>query len=84
MRIAPLAQTRCPAGLVYLMMKPLKWLFLLVLYAVDHKPENRIHVQDCKGKIMGGSVLVTKAKGTVPDGNAEKNHKNRPRGLRIS
>jgi len=26
-------------------MKPLEWFFLLVLYTVDARPENRIHVQ---------------------------------------
>lgn len=33
------------ADIVYLLMKPLEWLFLFVLYAVDKNPENRIHVQ---------------------------------------
>jgi hypothetical protein len=27
------------------LMKPLEWFFLLVLYTVDAKPENRIHMQ---------------------------------------
>jgi len=31
--------------LVYVAMKPLEWFFLLVLYTVDARPENRIHVQ---------------------------------------
>lgn len=26
-------------------MKPLEWLFLIVLYSVDTKPENRIAIQ---------------------------------------
>ena len=30
---------------IYYLMKPLEWLFLLVLYLVDHKPENRIALQ---------------------------------------
>ena len=30
------------ADAVYLLMKPLEWLFLLVIYAVEAKPENRI------------------------------------------
>lgn len=38
-------QTKGSADLVYLLMKPLEWLFLLVLYTVDTHPENRIHVQ---------------------------------------
>lgn len=33
------------ADIIYLIMKPLEWLFLVVLYTVDKKPENRIHVQ---------------------------------------
>ena len=33
------------ADLVYLMMKPLEWLFLGVIYFCDIKPENRIAVQ---------------------------------------
>ena len=38
-------QTKRSANIVYLLMKPLEWLFLLVLYTVDRNPENRIHVQ---------------------------------------
>jgi len=33
------------ADAVWLLMKPLEWLFLIVLYMVDVKPENRIAVQ---------------------------------------
>ncbi len=33
------------ADLVYVVMKPLEWMFLLVLYMVDVKPENRIAMQ---------------------------------------
>lgn len=33
------------ADAVYLLMKPLEWMFLLVLYTFDSKPENRIHIQ---------------------------------------
>lgn len=33
------------ADAIYFLMKPLEWLFLLVLYAVDVHPENRIAVQ---------------------------------------
>ncbi|MEI4802862.1 DUF6688 family protein [Bacillus sp. FJAT-51639] len=33
------------ADIIYLIMKPLEWLFLVVLYAVDKNPENRIHIQ---------------------------------------
>lgn len=33
------------ADIIYFLMKPLEWLFLLVLYLCDAKPENRIAVQ---------------------------------------
>jgi len=33
------------ADLVYVLMKPLEWLFVIVLYASDRKPENRIAQQ---------------------------------------
>ena len=33
------------ADVMYLIMKPLEWFFLVVLYTVDKKPENRIHMQ---------------------------------------
>lgn len=33
------------ADLIYLLMKPLEWLFLIVLYSCDVNPENRIAVQ---------------------------------------
>lgn len=33
------------ADVIYLLMKPLEWFFLVVLYTVDKKPENRIHMQ---------------------------------------
>ncbi|WP_253701350.1 DUF6688 family protein [Bacillus sp. FJAT-29814] len=38
-------QSKWSADIVYLLMKPLEWFFLIVLYTVDHKPENRIHIQ---------------------------------------
>ena len=37
--------TKHRSNIVYLIMKPLEWLFLLVLYTFDKKPENRIHRQ---------------------------------------
>lgn len=37
--------TKCSADIIYLIMKPLEWLFLVVLYTVDKKLENRIHIQ---------------------------------------
>lgn len=33
------------ADMIYFMMKPLEWIFLVVLYMVDINPENRISVQ---------------------------------------
>ncbi len=33
------------ADIIYFVMKPLEWLFLIVLYLFDQKPENRIAVQ---------------------------------------
>ncbi|WP_255259994.1 DUF6688 domain-containing protein [Bacillus sp. AFS023182] len=37
--------TKWSADLIYIIMKPLEWFFLLVLYTVDENPENRIHIQ---------------------------------------
>lgn len=37
--------TKWSADLVYILMKPLEWIFLIVLYTVDKNPENRIHLQ---------------------------------------
>lgn len=33
------------ADIIYFLMKPLEWIFILVLYTVDVNPENRIAVQ---------------------------------------
>lgn len=33
------------ADIVYFLMKPLEWIFLIVIYLVDTKPENRIAIQ---------------------------------------
>lgn len=43
--VARLIQTKFAADIVYLLMKPLEWLFLIVIYLCDVKPENRIAVQ---------------------------------------
>lgn len=43
--VAKLIRSPYAADGVYFMMKPLEWLFLTVIYAVDVKPENRIAVQ---------------------------------------
>ena len=33
------------ADIIYILMKPLEWLFLIVLYSCDTRPENRISMQ---------------------------------------
>lgn len=38
-------KTNWSADLVYILMKPLEWLFILVLYTIDQNPENRINIQ---------------------------------------
>ena len=43
--VARLIRSPFAADAVYLLMKPLEWLFLIILYLVDVKPENRIAVQ---------------------------------------
>jgi hypothetical protein len=43
--IAKLIHSPYTADLIYLVMKPLEWLFLLVLYLVDIHPEDRIALQ---------------------------------------
>lgn len=40
--------TAVQADITYIIMKPLEWLFLLVLYLFDEKPENRIATQYTK------------------------------------
>lgn len=37
--------SKISADLTYFLMKPLEWIFLLVLYSVDKNPENRINIQ---------------------------------------
>jgi len=37
--------TKLQADLVYIVMKPLEWFFLICLYTFDIKPENRIAMQ---------------------------------------
>lgn len=37
--------TKFSADLTYFLMKPLEWIFLIVLYSIDKNPENRIHIQ---------------------------------------
>ena len=43
--IAKLIRSPYVADLVYFLMKPLEWYFLLVLYSVDAHPEDRIAIQ---------------------------------------
>ncbi|MBR5406593.1 MAG: hypothetical protein IK111_03010 [Lachnospiraceae bacterium] len=43
--IARHIKTKTAADMVYFIMKPLEWMFLLVLYLTDPAPENRIAVQ---------------------------------------
>ena len=40
------------ADITYLIMKPLEWIFLIVLYLFDEKPENRIATQYIGKKIV--------------------------------
>ncbi|MDE6834678.1 MAG: hypothetical protein K2J39_10615 [Ruminococcus sp.] len=39
------------ADIVYIIMKPLEWLFLMVLYMFDTQPENRISIQYSEYKV---------------------------------
>ncbi len=43
--VAKLIRSRYAADLIYYLMKPLEWFFLIVLYLTDEKPENRIALQ---------------------------------------
>ena len=43
--IARYIRTKTAADIVYIVMKPLEWLFLIVLYLTDTHPENRIAMQ---------------------------------------
>lgn len=43
--VAKRIRSRYAADLVYFLMKPLEWLFLITLYLADEKPENRIALQ---------------------------------------
>ena len=37
--------TKFSADITYIVMKPLEWMFLVVLYCIDKNPENRINIQ---------------------------------------
>ena len=43
--------TALQADMVYILMKPLEWIFILILYLCDEKPENRIAIQYTGNKI---------------------------------
>ena len=43
--VARLIRTKTAADVVYILMKPLEFIFLIVIYLCDAKPENRIAVQ---------------------------------------
>lgn len=43
--VARLIRTKFAADIVYICMKSLEWMFLIVIYLCDAKPENRIAVQ---------------------------------------
>lgn len=43
--VSKLIRTKRAADLVYIIMKPLEWMFLCVIYLCDVNPENRIAVQ---------------------------------------
>ncbi len=43
--IAKLIHSKCMADLIYILMKPLEWMFLFVIYVCDAHPENRIALQ---------------------------------------
>lgn len=43
--VAKLIHSKYTADLIYFLMKPLEWIFLIVLYLTDVNPENRIAIQ---------------------------------------
>ena len=43
--------TALQADMVYILMKPLEWIFILIFYLCDEKPENRIAMQYTGNKI---------------------------------
>lgn len=43
--VARLIKSRCIADMIYFLMKPLEWFFVLVLYLTDPRPESRIALQ---------------------------------------
>ena len=43
--LSRIIKTKAAADIVYILMKPLEWIFLIVIYLCDTNPENRIAVQ---------------------------------------
>lgn len=43
--VARLIRSKYTADMIYFLMKPLEWIFLIVLYLTDANPENRIAIQ---------------------------------------
>lgn len=50
--IAKLIRSKYTADLIYVLMKPLEWVFLLVIYMCDVHPENRIALQYTGKKVQ--------------------------------
>ena len=50
--LAKCIKTAWEADITYILMKPLEWIFLIVLYSCDKKPENRIATQYIGKKIV--------------------------------
>lgn len=45
-------KTKAQADIIYILMKPLEWLFILTLYLFDKNPENRIATQYIGKKVL--------------------------------
>ena len=43
--VARLIKSKWIADIIYILMKPLEWIFLAVIYMSDVHPENRIAIQ---------------------------------------
>ncbi len=55
--IAKHIKTKKAADIIYIIMKPLEWIFLLVIYLVDVHPEDRIAVQYPHKEIASKMIL---------------------------
>ena len=49
--VARLIKSKWMADIIYILMKPLEWIFLTVIYMIDVHPENRIATQYMGRKI---------------------------------